>query len=244
MIERQKVLLLGGIFTTAISLLIALYLRFPELNPDERQHFKLPKNMEDAKQLGLVLSTYKEQHYYTVLGGILVVYILLQSFAIPGSIFLSILSGYLFSFPLALLLVCTCSAVGAVICYLLSYLIGRNLVTRYWPDRVRKWQIQISNHREHLLNYIIFLRVTPFLPNWFINIASPVIDVPLSPFFWGTFLGVAPPSFVFIQTGKTLEKMTSTDATWSWGSVALLAVFAVLSLLPVFFKKRLQSRLD
>ena len=33
-------------------------------------------------------------------------YISLQSFAIPGSIFLSILAGYLFSFPLALFLVC------------------------------------------------------------------------------------------------------------------------------------------
>jgi len=33
----------------------------------------------------------------------------LQTFAIPGSIFLSILSGFLFPFPLALFLVCTVS---------------------------------------------------------------------------------------------------------------------------------------
>eukprot|EP00118_Oscarella_pearsei_P010145 m.61024 g.61024 ORF g.61024 m.61024 type:complete len:79 (+) comp34967_c0_seq6:430-666(+) len=33
----------------------------------------------------------------------------LQTFAIPGSIFLSILSGFLFNFPLALLLVCLVS---------------------------------------------------------------------------------------------------------------------------------------
>jgi len=49
--------------------------------------------------------------------------------------------------------------------------------------------LQVENHSEHLLNYIIFLRITPFLPNWFINIASPVINVPLTPFFVGTFLG-------------------------------------------------------
>ena len=49
---------------------------------------------------------------------------------------------------------------------------------------------QVARHREHLLNYIIFLRITPFLPNWFINITSPVINVPLMPFFLGTFIGM------------------------------------------------------
>ncbi len=79
--------------------------------------------------------------------------------------------------------------------------------------------------RGNLLSYILFLRITPFLPNWFINIVSPVIGkpdttvltvyrkicfkitsflrlslgVPLLPFWFGSFFGVAPPSFVFIQ---------------------------------------------
>ena len=38
----------------------------------------------------------------------------LQSFAIPGSIFLSILSGFLFSFPVALFLVCFVSLLIAL----------------------------------------------------------------------------------------------------------------------------------
>lgn len=49
--------------------------------------------------------------------------------------------------------------------------------------------LQVDKHRDHLINYIIFLRITPFLPNWFINITSPVINVPLGVFFIGTFLG-------------------------------------------------------
>jgi hypothetical protein len=48
---------------------------------------------------------------------------------------------------------------------------------------------QVKKHKDDLLSYIIFLRITPFLPNWFINVASPVIDVPLLPFFVGTFVG-------------------------------------------------------
>jgi uncharacterized membrane protein YdjX (TVP38/TMEM64 family) len=45
-------------------------------------------------------------------------------------------------------------------------------------------------HEEHLTYYIIFLRITPFLPNWLINIVSPVIGVGLFSFFVGTFFGV------------------------------------------------------
>ena len=59
--------------------------------------------------------------------------------------------------------------------------------------------VKVEAQRGNLLSYIIFLRITPFLPNWFINIVSPVIGVPLLPFWVGSFIGVAPPSFVFIQ---------------------------------------------
>ncbi|MGH0134293.1 UNVERIFIED_CONTAM: hypothetical protein FKN15_027076 [Acipenser sinensis] len=113
----------------------------------------------------------------------------LQTFAIPGSIFLSILSGYLYPFPLALFLVCLCSGLGASFCYMLSYLVGRPVVYKYLTEKAVKWSQQVDKHRGHLINYIVFLRITPFLPNWFINITSPVINVPLGVFFIGTFFG-------------------------------------------------------
>lgn len=210
----------------------------------------------------------------------------LQTFAIPGSIFLSILSGYLFPFYLALTLVCFCSATGATLCYLLSYLVGTKLVNRFAKERAQAWakkvntasphlyaiwlkqffnyQHQVNEHRNNLLNYIIFLRITPFLPNWFINITSPVIGVPMGPFFFGTFLGncisfveetiehlmnflfsnqgVAPPSFVAIQAGTTLNQLTSSSDTVSLNSILILAAFAVTSMLPVVFKQRLQKK--
>ncbi len=48
--------------------------------------------------------------------------------------------------------------------------------------------------------FLCFLfRITPFLPNWFINITSPVLGVSLWPFYVGTFVGVAPPSLIASQ---------------------------------------------
>lgn len=131
----------------------------------------------------------------------------LQTFAIPGSLFLSILSGYLFPFYVALFLVCTCSMVGATLCFLLSQLLGRRLVLKvkytlsyimivsqaiffqHFPERANKWKKQVEKHRDNLFNYMVFLRITPILPNWFINLSAPVIGVPLVPFALGTFIG-------------------------------------------------------
>ncbi|KAK7868245.1 hypothetical protein R5R35_000644 [Gryllus longicercus] len=219
-------------------------MKFPELQESEQQHLKIPWDIEDAKRLGQVLDRYKEKYYFEVLLAVFVTYIFLQTFAIPGSISLSILSGFLFPFPLALVLVCFCSATGASLCYLLSYFLGRRIVYKYFPEKASQWAAVVNKHRSNLLNYLLFLRVTPFLPNWFINIVSPVIDVPLFPFWLGTFFGVAPPSFVAIQAGQTLYKLSASSDAWSWTSVILLAVFAILSLVPVLLKKQLRDKFE
>uniref|UniRef100_A0A915PTJ0 BING4 C-terminal domain-containing protein n=1 Tax=Setaria digitata TaxID=48799 RepID=A0A915PTJ0_9BILA len=205
-------------------------------NNDERADFKLPKDLEQAKRLGLVLSKYKDKHYYTVLFGISTVYIMLQSLAIPGSIFLTVLSGYLFSFPIALCLVCTCSACGAQICYFFALLFGRERIMALAPEKISKWRNEISDF-DSLFYFIIFLRITPVLPNWLINLASPIFDVPISAFFFGTFLGVAPPSCIYIQAGATLQRLTHMGAAWSWSAILLVAFTAFLSLTPIFYKR-------
>lgn len=241
---HRAVLCLVGIFALSITAMAFVYNNFPELEPDEYQYIKLPTDIEDAKNLGRILSHYKDKHYMAVLMGVFTTYIFLQTFAIPGSIFLSILSGFLFRSDLALSVICFCSATGASFCYLLSYLAGRPVVLKYLPERTKQWQEKVDKQRDNLLFYIIFLRITPFLPNWFINITSPVINVPLMPFWFGTFLGVAPPSMLAVQAGTTLYELTSSRDAFSLTSVVLLAVAALLSLVPIVLKNRLREKFD
>ncbi|KAB1272455.1 Transmembrane protein 41B [Camelus dromedarius] len=171
---------------------------------------KVPRDMDDAKALGKVLSKYKDTFYVQ------------------------------------------CSGLGASFCYMLSYLVGRPVVYKYLTEKAVKWSQQVERHREHLINYIIFLRITPFLPNWFINITSPVINVPLKVFFIGTFLvltmaiakGVAPPSFVAIKAGTTLYQLTTAGEAVSWNSVFVLMILALLSILPAIFQKKLKQKFE
>ncbi|NP_001125395.1 transmembrane protein 41B [Pongo abelii] len=241
---RMSLLILVSIFLSAAFVMFLVYKNFPQLSEEERVNMKVPRDMDDAKALGKVLSKYKDTFYVQVLVAYFATYIFLQTFAIPGSIFLSILSGFLYPFPLALFLVCLCSGLGASFCYMLSYLVGRPVVYKYLTEKAVKWSQQVERHREHLINYIIFLRITPFLPNWFINITSPVINVPLKVFFIGTFLGVAPPSFVAIKAGTTLHQPTTAGEAVSWNSIFILMILAVLSILPAIFQKKLKQKFE
>lgn len=233
-----------AVFVGSLVLMAAIFYQFPEMDEDDVSRLKLPRNIEDAKELGQLLSKYKNTHYFTVLGGVTATYVFLQTFAIPGSIFLSILSGFLFPFPLALFLICMCSATGAMFCYMLSSMVGQHLIRKYMPKRLNNWREQAARHHDDILWYIIFLRITPLLPNWFINLASPIIGVKLLPFYLGTFIGVAPPSFFFIRAGTTLYQLTTATGHISVWSVLVLALMAAVSLLPVALKRTLRTRVE
>lgn len=56
--------------------------------------------------------------------------------------------------------------------------------------------------------------------------------------------GVAPPSFVAIQAGQTLNTLTSTSDAWSWTSVTILSIFALISLIPVLLKQKLRQKFE
>ena len=58
-----------------------------------------------------------------------------------------------------------------------------------------------------MLNYMLFLRVTPTLPNTFINFASPIVGVPYHIFFLATAIGLIPAAFVTVRVQHFLIYM-------------------------------------
>ncbi|CAI6342644.1 unnamed protein product [Macrosiphum euphorbiae] len=243
MSTTKALVILVVIFSLFILILGYLYYSFPQMTEEEKKYIKIPRNTTDMQNLGRVLEDYKDTNYTQVFMSIFFCYIFLQTFAIPGSISLSILCGFLYPFLLALAIICFCSAMGACFCYLLSMTIGRRLAYRYFPDRIKSYANLVKKHNDNMFCYMMFLRITPFLPNWFINVCAPLVDVPLIPFWLGTFFGVAVPSVLVVQAGQTLHQVAS-ESTWSWSSVLLLATFAALSLLPVLFKAKLRDKFD
>ncbi|KAL2518287.1 SNARE associated Golgi protein family [Abeliophyllum distichum] len=209
--------------------LMGIYLTMPA---SDYSFLKLPRSLQDLQILKDNLESYTSDYTIQVLVGYCLVYIFMQTFMIPGTVFMSLLAGALFGVFKGVALVVFTATTGASSCYFLSKLIGRPLVFSLWPDKLTFFQNQVAKRRERLLNYMLFLRVTPTLPNTFINVASPIVDVPYHIFFLATFIGIIPAAFVTVRAGIALGDLQSVGDLYDFLSIVTLFLIGVLSVTP------------
>ena len=205
---------------------------------------KIPTTVGDAKKIGSLILRYKNDYYFSVFGAYFASYILLQSFCIPGSIVLSILAGYLFPAPLALLIICSCSTLGASTFYILISNRKEKLLTFLSGDgdskisRFNKFvQDKLREYKSNIFLLVFILRATPIFPNWTINLCSPLINLPLRPFVLGTFTGVIPLSVIHVWTGRILNDLSNDQSLFNWQSVLMTSLVAVSIVLLVYIRR-------
>ena len=229
---------------------------------------------------------YRVQYPYFVLSAFCIVYITLQTLAIPGPIVLSVLSGALYDPIPAQLLVAFCATTGASLCFTISYFLGNDIVhvllpsmitrfrkkVRLWPSDMccycvlgLTWLLlaQTQANKHNLFYYLLFLRLTPLLPNWFVNVASPVVGVPLWKFALATFIGawcvfegvtalpniggchapgLVPANYFHSQTGRTMANLQpGASLSENKSTFMVLMVLQLVPLIPTFFKSKLQK---
>ncbi|KFK22681.1 hypothetical protein AALP_AAs42556U000100 [Arabis alpina] len=215
--------------------LVCVYLTMPQ---SDYSFLKLPRNLEDLQILRDNLEIYTSDYTVQVLVGYCLVYIFMQTFMIPGTVFMSLLAGALFGVYKGMVLVVSTATAGASSCYFLSKLIGRPLILSIWPDKLVFFQDQVAKRKDRLLNYMLFLRLTPTLPNTFINVASPIVDVPYHIFFLATFIGLIPAAFVTVRAGIALGELQSLGDLYDFTSMATLFLIGVLSVTPTLINKK------
>ncbi|CAI9274753.1 unnamed protein product [Lactuca saligna] len=212
----------------AVSL-IGVYLSLPV---SDYTFLKLPRTLEDLHVLRDNLERYTCDYTIQVLVGYCTVYIFMQTFMIPGTVFMSLLAGSLFGVFKGLALVVFAATAGASSCYFLSNLIGRPLILSLWPDKLVFFQNQVAKRETRLLNYMLFLRVTPTLPNAFINIASPLVNVPFHTFLLATSLGLLPVAFITVRAGMALGELQSLGDLYDMQSISILFFIGLASVIP------------
>jgi len=119
----------------------------------------------------------------------------------------------------------------------LSAYTGKPIVAKLFPARLDGLQKQVDSHGANLLSFLIFLRVSPF-PNFLINIASPVVGVPLKSFMLATFLGLLPNTLALVSMGVTLKELTSLNP--GMGMMGLLVVLAFTAVFSGVMKRRFE----
>lgn len=111
---------------------------------------RIPRDIEDVRLIVQELQLAKQSYYHSVLLFYILVYLYKQTFAIPGSVFLVIVStvfalrtfpqniigGAIFGPMTAVPLVCVLTATGASLCYSISYLVGGDIVKYYLQHKI------------------------------------------------------------------------------------------------------------
>jgi Uncharacterized conserved protein len=69
--------------------------------------------------------------------------------------------------------------------------------------------VERERERKNLLWYTIFLRVTPIVPNWFLNASAPIVGIPFRIFVTATFIGYIPVNIALVSMGRTLSEITT-----------------------------------
>ncbi|XP_036730966.1 transmembrane protein 41A isoform X1 [Manis pentadactyla] len=231
--------------TFALYLLSTLLPRGPIVGSAEEaggRSLWFPSDLAELRELSEVLREYRKEHQAYVFLLFCSAYLYKQGFAIPGSSFLNVLAGALFGPWLGLLLCCVLTSVGATGCYLLSSIFGKQLVVSYFPDKVAVLQRKVEENRNSLFFFLLFLRLFPMTPNWFLNLSAPILNIPIVHFFFSVLIGLIPYNFICVQTGSILSTLTSLDALFSWATVFKLLAIALVALVPGTLIKKFSQK--
>ncbi|KAG8378407.1 hypothetical protein BUALT_Bualt08G0134200 [Buddleja alternifolia] len=224
-----------GVFLVFSTGLCCIYLTMPAA---EYEMLKLPRTLADLRLLKDHLANYAQVYPAKFTLGYCSTYIFMQTFMIPGTIFMSLLAGALFGVVRGLFLVVFNATAGASSCYFLSKMIGRPIVNWLWPEKLRYFQAEIAKRRDKLLNYMLFLRVTPTLPNLFINLASPIVDIPFHIFFLATLVGLIPAAYITVRAGLALGELKSIKDLYDFKTLAVLFLIGSILLIPTVLKRK------
>ncbi|XP_068809869.1 transmembrane protein 41A isoform X2 [Struthio camelus] len=153
-----------------------------------RRPLRFPSDAEELRELAEALRDYEREHRGAALLLFCAAYFYKQSFAIPGSGLLNVLAGALFGPWTALALCSALTSLGATSCYLLSRAFGKKFVVHYFPDQVARLQRKVEENRSCLFFFLLFLRLFPMTPNWFLNLSAPILNIPVSQFFFSVLI--------------------------------------------------------
>ena len=131
-------------------------------------------------------------------------YIGAASLSLPGCPILTATGGMLFGW----LVGGAATVVGATIGATILFLIARSAVGGMLNERAAPWLGKLrQGFKENALSYLLFLRLVPAFPFWFVNVAPAILGVPLKTYVIATFFGIMPATFAFASAGAGLDSV-------------------------------------
>lgn len=194
--------------------------------------------LESLKANRQLLLQYHVEHGLLLVAAFMAIYIIQTGLALPGATILSLSAGAVFGPWLGTLYAVTAASIGATIAFLMTRYLLRELVLTKFGNKLEAINRELE---ERGLNYLLFLRLVPAFPFFLINLAAGLTRLPLRTFVLGTFFGIIPGGFVYVNAGASLAQINSLSDIASprvLGSFALLGLFALIPALYAKLKAR------
>jgi len=209
-------------------------------NEGSMDALKFPKSFEDLHNLANMLKEYNEHHWWAVFLLFSSAYLYKQAFAIPGSVFLNILSGALYGSIFGTIITSVYSAIGATGCYLLSRQIFGVIIERYFSSKVQSIRTFIQTQQQigSLFSVLLSLRFFPMSPNWLMNMSAPLVGIPVPIFAASVGVGLIPYNFICAQAGSIVSQITSVNDLLTPKVLLTFATMALVAAVPGIIKNR------
>lgn len=198
---------------------------------------RLPRSLHDAQEMQAVLSVLQSVAPGRVTSFFVAFYLVMQSFMIPGVLFLNPMAGSLLPFWSAFAVVQACSTLGSCIAYGLAAWLLVDLAHSLWPRQLTQFSATVAHNRTDLASYIVAIRMSPVAPNFFINLASPIVGVPFTTYTIATFAGLFPGNLLLVKAGSTIASIKQMKDLYSPATVLGMVVMMLAAIFPVFYKR-------
>jgi len=134
------------------------------------------------------------------------IYVVIASLSVPGCPIMTAMGGLLFGWLIGGIAAVVGATTGATI----LFLIARSAVGGMLNERSMPWLAKLrQGFKDDALSYLLFLRLVPAFPFWFVNIAPAILGVPLRTYVLGTLLGIIPATFAFASAGAGLDSVVT-----------------------------------
>ena len=180
------------------------------------------------------LLSFANEHYATALAIAFLTYVSATALSLPGGLVLSLTMGFVFGRWVGTVLVVIAATIGAALVFLAARYLFADAARRRMGALGEKINAGFTANG---LSYLLFLRLVPLFPFFLVNLAPAFTNIRLSTFVLGTFFGIIPATFVYVNLGQTLGRIDSLKGLVSIETFGAFALLGILALVPVFMKK-------
>lgn len=185
-----------------------------------------------------------QAHYAVAILAFIVLYIAVVAFSIPIAVLVTIAGGFLYGAAVAFPMVVVSATVGAT----LIFLAARSALGSLLEAKAGPWFARLEQgFRRDQWSYMFFLRLTPIVPFFIVNLVPAFLGVDLLCFVVATFFGIMPITLIFVLTGAGIGDVLDAGA-FSVGSVLTpkiilaLSGLAIVAILPAILRRFRKDR--